>query len=359
MGGNLFNCSRMPISARNSKAHSKEWPSWDLTPRQLCDLELLMNGGFSPLRGFMNRKDYEGVCNNMRLADGTLWPMPITLDVTEEFAKKLTPGRSKIALRDAEGVMLAVVNVGDVWQADRSAEAKAVFNSTSTAHPGADYAINKSNPWYVGGDVQGVQAPSHYDFRSLRLNPAELRDEFKRLGWTRVVAFQTRNPMHRAHVELTMRAAKQVAANLLIHPSVGMTKPGDVDYFIRTRCYELLLAKYPHGTVKLSMLPLAMRMGGPREAIWHGLIRKNHGCTHFIVGRDHAGPGKDTDGKPFYGPYEAQELFKKHEAEIGVTMVPFQMMVYLEDEDRYVPDRRNSAGSQGPRHFRHRTARRV
>ena len=138
-----------------------------------------------------------------------------------------------------------------------------------------------------------------------------------RLGWTNVVAFQTRNPMHRAHVELTMRAAKQVEANLLIHPSVGMTKPGDVDYFVRTRCYELLLAKYPHGTVKLAMLPLAMRMGGPREAVWHGLIRKNHGCTHFIVGRDHAGPGKDTDGKPFYGPYDAQELFKKHEAEIG------------------------------------------
>jgi sulfate adenylyltransferase len=336
-GGELVQLLAPADLGAELKGHSKEWPSWDLTPRQLCDLELLMNGGFSPLRGFMNRKDYEGVCNNMRLADGTLWPMPITLDVTEDFAKKLTPGRSKIALRDAEGVMLAVVNVGDVWQADRAAEAKAVFNSTSSAHPGADYAINKSNPWYVGGDVQGVQAPSHYDFRALRLNPAELRDEFKRVGWTRVVAFQTRNPMHRAHVELTMRAAKQVAANLLIHPSVGMTKPGDVDYFIRTRCYELLLAKYPHGTVKLSMLPLAMRMGGPREAIWHGLIRKNHGCTHFIVGRDHAGPGKDTDGKPFYGPYEAQELFKKHEAEMGVTMVPFQMMVYLENEDRYVP----------------------
>jgi sulfate adenylyltransferase len=189
----------------------------------------------------------------------------------------------------------------------------------------------------VGGKIEEFQAPSHYDFRSLRLTPAELRAEFSRLGWTSVVAFQTRNPMHRAHVELTMRAAKQVEANLLIHPSVGMTKPGDVDYFVRTRCYQLLLSKYPHGTVKLSMLPLAMRLGGPREAIWHGLIRKNHGCTHFIVGRDHAGPGKDTDGKPFYGPYDAQELFKKHEAEMGVKMVPFQMMVYLQNEDRYVP----------------------
>jgi len=336
-GGELIELQVPAERAAELKAHSKEWPSWDLTGRQLCDLELLVSGGFSPLRGFLNRADYESVCCDMRLADGTLWPMPITLDVTEEFAKKLTPGSSKVALRDPEGVMLAVVHVEDVWQPDRVAEAKAVFNSTSAAHPGADYAINKSNPWYVGGRVEGLQPPSHYDFRSLRLTPAELRAEFQRLGWTRIVAFQTRNPMHRAHVELTMRAAKQVEADLLIHPSVGMTKPGDVDYFVRTRCYQLLLSKYPHGTVKLSMLPLAMRLGGPREAIWHGLIRKNHGCTHFIVGRDHAGPGKDTDGKPFYGPYDAQELFKKHEAEMGVIMVPFQMMVYLQNEDRYVP----------------------
>ncbi|MGA9526767.1 MAG: bifunctional sulfate adenylyltransferase/adenylylsulfate kinase [Terriglobales bacterium] len=336
-GGELIQLQVSADRAAELKAHSKEWPSWDLTARQLCDLELIMSGGFSPLRGFMNRADYEGVCHNMRLANGTLWPMPITLDVTEEFAKKLTPGTSKIALRDPEGVMLAVLHVEDVWQADRKAEAKAVFNSTSAAHPGADYAINKSNPWYVGGRIEEFQPPSHYDFRSLRLTPAELRSEFSRLGWTSVVAFQTRNPMHRAHVELTLRAAKQVEANLLIHPSVGMTKPGDVDYFVRTRCYELLLPKYPHGTAKLSMLPLAMRMGGPREAVWHGLIRKNHGCTHFIVGRDHAGPGKDTDGKPFYGPYDAQELFKQHEKEMGVTMVPFQMMVYLQNEDRYVP----------------------
>jgi sulfate adenylyltransferase len=336
-GGELVQLQVPAERAAGLKAHSREWPSWDLTARQLCDLELLMSGGFSPLRGFMNRADYEGVCHNMRLANGTLWPMPITLDVTEDFAKKLTPGSSKVALRDPEGVMLAVLHVEDTWQPDRKAEAKAVFNSTSHAHPGSDYAINKSHPWYIGGQIEGMQPPSHYDFRALRLTPAELRTEFARQGWTRIVAFQTRNPMHRAHVELTMRAAKQVEANLLIHPSVGMTKPGDVDYFVRTRCYQLLLPKYPHGTVALSMLPLAMRMGGPREAIWHGLIRKNHGCTHFIVGRDHAGPGKDTDGTPFYGPYDAQELFKKHEAELGVKMVPFQMMVYLQNEDRYVP----------------------
>jgi len=337
-GGELVSLIAPPERISELKTHSREWPSWDLTARQLCDLELLMSGGFSPLRGFMTRADYEGVCHKMRLASGVFWPMPITLDVTEEFAKKLQPGSSKVALRDAEGVMLAVLHVEEVWQPDRKAEAKSVFNTTSTVHPGVDYLLNKGNAWYVGGRIEGLQMPSHYDFRGLRMTPAELRNEFSRLGWRRVVAFQTRNPMHRAHQELTFRAAKQVEANLLLHPSVGMTKPGDVDYFTRVRCYQLLIAKYPPGTVKLSMLPLAMRMGGPREAIWHAIIRKNHGCSHFIVGRDHAGPGKDANGKPFYGPYEAQEVFKEHEADIGVTMVPFNMMVYLEDQDRYIPE---------------------
>ena len=345
-GGELADLIATPERIAELKAHSREWPSWDLTSRQICDLELLISGGFSPLRGFMTPADYEGVCHNMRLSSGVLWPMPITLDVKEDFAKSLTAGTSKVALRDAEGVMLAVLHVEAVWQPDRKAEAQSVFGTTSAVHPGVDYLLNKGNSWYVGGRLEGVQAPSHYDFRTLRLTPAELRAEFARLGWRRVVAFQTRNPMHRAHVELTFRAAKQVEANLLLHPSVGMTKPGDVDYFTRVRCYQLLLSKFPAGSVKLSMLPLAMRMGGPREAIWHALIRKNHGVTHFIVGRDHAGPGKDSDGKNFYGPYDAQELFKKHEADIGVTMVPFNMMVYLEDKDQYVPDNEVTNGSR-------------
>jgi len=345
-GGELVDLSVSTERAAELKNHSREWPSWDLSPRQICDLELLLSGGFSPLHGFMTRPDYDGVCHNMKLASGVLWPMPITLDVTEQFAKSLKPGTSKVALRDPEGVMLAVLHVEDVWHPDRKAEAKAVFNTTSDAHPGVDYLINKANPWYIGGKIEGLQAPSHYDFKNLRLTPAELRNEFARLGWRRVVAFQTRNPMHRAHQELTFRAAKTVEANLLIHPSVGMTKPGDVDYFTRVRCYQLLMSKYPQGTVKLSLLPLAMRMGGPREAIWHALIRKNHGVTHFIVGRDHAGPGSDRNGKPFYGPYEAQELFKKHEADIGVTMVPFNMMVYLEDQNKYVPDNEVPSGAR-------------
>jgi sulfate adenylyltransferase len=337
-GGELINLIVASERAAELKSHSREWPSWDLSPRQICDLELLMSGGFSPLCGFMNKADYERVCREMRLANGILWPIPVTLDVTEEFARSLKPGSSKVALRDPEGVMLAVLHLEDVWQPDRKAEAESVFRTTSSAHPGADYVLNKGNSWYVSGRVEGLQVSAHYDFKSLRLTPAELRAEFARLGWRRVVAFQTRNPMHRAHQELTFRAAKQVEASLLIHPSVGMTKPGDVDYFTRVRCYQLLLSKYPAGTVKLAMLPLAMRMGGPREAIWHGIIRKNHGCTHLIVGRDHAGPGNDKNGKPFYGHYAAQELFRQHEADIGVTMVPFSMMVYLEGEDKYCPD---------------------
>ena len=345
-GGNLIQLIASPERSAELKSLSRDWLSWDLTARQLCDLELLLSGGFSPLAGFMNQEDYERVCHQMRLANGLLWPMPITLDVSEEFARKLSPGSSQVALRDPEGVMNAVLHVDEVWQPDPKTEAEAVFGTTSTLHPGVDYLLNKANSWYVGGKLEGLQLPSHYDFRALRLTPAELRQEFVRMGWRRVVAFQTRNPMHRAHVELTFRAATTVEANLLIHPSVGMTRPGDVDYFTRVRCYQLLLAKYPPGTVKLSLLPLAMRMGGPREAIWHALIRKNHGVTHFIVGRDHAGPGKDANGKPFYGPYEAQELFRKHEKDIGITMVPFSMMVYLENRDCYVPDTEIPSGAR-------------
>ncbi len=345
-GGELINLVLGAQAATEIKAQSKDFPSWDLTARQICDAELLLNGGFSPLTGFMNKADYESVCSGMKLTSGVLWPIPITLDVTEAFAKTLTPGSTKVALRDGEGVMVAVLHVEDVWQPDLKAEAKSVFGTTSEAHPGVAYLMKRGNPWYVGGRLEGLQLPTHYDFRTLRKTPAELREDFAAAGWRRIVAFQTRNPMHRAHVELTFRAAKQIEASLLIHPVVGMTKPGDVDYFTRVRCYQLLVGKYPAGTTKLALTPFAMRMGGPREAIWHALIRKNYGCTHLIVGRDHAGPGKDTDGKPFYGPYEAQELFAKHEEEIGVKQVPFQMMVYLEDKDKYIPDNEVPEGAR-------------
>ena len=337
-GGELVDLYVGPERRVEIKTESKGFPSWDLTPRQLCDLELLLNGGFSPLRGFMRKADYERVCNEMRLASGILWPIPITLDVSEDFAKSLTAGRSKIALRDPEGVMLALLHVEELWKPDRREEAQAVFNTTSPTHPGVYHVLNKSNPWYVGGRLEGVQRPSSYDFKTLRLSPSELRQQFARQGWRRIVAFQTRNPMHRAHVELTFCACKQAEASLLIHPAVGLTKPGDVDYFTRVRCYQVVLTKYPRGTAKLSLLPLAMRMAGPREAIWHALIRKNCGCSHMIIGRDHAGPGKDANGKAFYSPYAAQELFQKHEAEIGVTMIPFHNMVYVEDKAKYLPE---------------------
>ncbi len=327
------------------KNESRDWPSWDLSARQLCDLELLMNGAFSPLTGFMGRGDYESVCKDMRLADGTLWPIPITLDVSEELAGKLSPGNT-LALRDPEGMMLAVVHVEEVWQPDFDAEGQSVYGTKSKKHPAVAYLKEHSHPYYVGGRVEGVQPPVHYDFRLQRQTPAELRQEMAQRGWTKIVAFQTRNPMHRAHHELTLRAAKDVEANLLIHPVVGMTKPGDLDHYTRVRCYEAMLSRYPQHTVKLSLLPLAMRLGGPREALWHAIIRRNYGCTHLIVGRDHAGPGSDENGKPFYGPYDAQELMQEKQEELGVTMVPFKMMVYVEDRDAYHPQEEVPEGAR-------------
>jgi len=322
--------------AADMKTASREWPSWNLTSRQICDLELLTNGGFSPLQGFMNQADYENVCSDMRLADGTIWPIPIALDVTEQVAKNLKIG-DLLALRDLEGSMLAALHVEDIWQPNLKAETKHVFGSTNEEHPGVRYLLYNTNPFYVGGKVEAVRLPDHYDFVELRYTPKQLREKFATLGWRKVVAFQTRNPMHRAHQELTFRAAAELEANLLIHPVVGMTKPGDVDHYTRVRCYQAVLGYYPKNTAILSLLPLAMRMGGPREAVLHAIIRKNFGCTHLIVGRDHAGPGSDSSGQSFYGPYEAQHLLQKHQEELQIQMVPFKMMVYVEDKDTYMP----------------------
>ena len=335
-GDTLVNLVVNQVRAEELKRHSRDWPSWDLTPRQICDLELLANGGFSPLQGFLRRDDYESVCEKMRLTDGTLWPIPIMLDVTEELAKSLSDG-SMLALRDAEGVMLAALNVEQIWQPDLMHEARQVFGTTNREHPGVAYLQHSTNPWYVGGKLEVLQLPHHYDFMEFRLTPSQLREKFITFGWHGVVAFQTRNPMHRAHQEITFRAAKEIEANLLIHPVVGMTKPGDVDHYTRVRCYMSILKHYPHHTAMMSLLPLAMRMGGPREAIWHAIIRKNYGCTHLIVGRDHAGPGSDSSGQPFYGPYDAQELLRRHEQELGIKMVPFKMMAYVADLDEYMP----------------------
>jgi sulfate adenylyltransferase len=325
-----------PRAIEEYKFLSHELPALTLSARQTCDLEMLLNGGFAPLQSFMSREDYESVMDQMRLSSGELWPMPVMLDIDRAYAETLKAG-DEIALRDAEGLLLAVLQVTEMWEVDRQREALAVFGTDDLTHPGVAYLFNQTKDFYVSGRLVGIALPCHYDFASLRHTPVELMAEFAKLGWEKIVAFQTRNPMHRAHQELTVRAAKQTGANILIHPVVGMTKPGDIEYYLRVRCYRHVINTYPHGIAMLSLLPLAMRMGGPREAVWHALIRKNYGCTHFIVGRDHAGPGKDSAGKLFYDPYAAQTLALQHQDEMGITIVPFQEMVYSHKSDTYFP----------------------
>jgi sulfate adenylyltransferase len=335
-GGELCALVKDAKQAKLAREKAADLESLTLSHRQLCDIELLLNGGFSPLKGFLTREQYDGVLENMRLPSGDIWPIPITLDVSEKFQAKAAVGQS-IALRDQEGVLLAILKVKDKWKPDKMAEAERVFGSQNREHPAIDYLMSQAGAWYLGGDIEGVELPRHYDFEELRLSPKELRAHFESQGIESVVAFQTRNPMHRAHQELTMRAATEAKAHLLIQPVVGMTKPGDIDHYTRVRCYKKTMSHYPKGQATLSLLPLAMRMGGPREAVWHAIIRKNYGCSHFIVGRDHAGPGKDKDGKEFYGAYDAQELLKQHQDELGIKMVPFKMMVYVQSEAAYQP----------------------
>jgi len=334
-GGKLVDLMASPERTKELKEICLKLKSWDLTPRQMCDTELLLNGGFSPLTGFMGKQDYQSCLDNMKLASGTLWPMPITMDVSEEFASQVNEG-DRVALRDPEGVAVAVLNVTDKWMPDKKEEAEKVFGKDDKAHPAVTFLHDHAGPMYLGGTLEGMSMPDYHSFKAHRHTPKELRGEFEKRNWEKIVAFQTRNPMHRAHYELTVRASKEQNANFLLNPVVGMTKPGDVDYYTRVRCYNAILDEYPAQSTMLSLLPLAMRMGGPREALWHAIIRKNYGCTHLIVGRDHAGPGNDSNGEPFYGPYDAQELLKNHGEELGITMVPFQLMSYVEDKGQYM-----------------------
>jgi sulfate adenylyltransferase len=312
------------------------YPSWHLTKRQVCDVELVMNGALSPLPGFMNQEEYERVVRDMRLPNGLVWPIPVVLDVSNEFAEQLATG-DRIALRDREGVVVATMTVEAKWTPDRELEARQVYDATDTAHPGVFHLFHRTNPVYIGGPLSGLEPPACYDFKHLRDDPADLRRKFLDRGWLRVVAFQTRNPMHRAHFELTSRAVKAAEANLLLHPVVGMTKPGDVDHYTRVRCYEHVLRRYPEQTTIMSLLPLAMRMAGPREAVWHAIIRRNYGCTHFIVGRDHAGPGNDANGDSFYAPYAAQELVRRYADQLEIEMLPFEEMIYVPERGEFVP----------------------
>jgi sulfate adenylyltransferase len=278
------------------------------------------------------------VCKDNRLADGNLFSMPINLDLSEDEIKRLSlKAGDRVTLRDSrDDRNICILTVDDVYRPNKQTEAELVFGGDAE-HPAIKYLNETAGDVYVGGKVEVIQRLMHYDYVGLRYTPAEIRAHFEKLGWSKVVAFQTRNPMHRAHRELTVVAARARQANVLVHPVVGLTKPGDIDHFTRVRVYQAIMNRYPNGMAVLGLLPLAMRMGGPREAIWHAIIRKNHGATHFIVGRDHAGPGSNSKGEDFYGPYDAQYAVEKYRDELGIEVVPFQMMTYLPDTDEYKP----------------------
>ncbi|MBV9927404.1 MAG: bifunctional sulfate adenylyltransferase/adenylylsulfate kinase [Acidobacteria bacterium] len=331
-GGRLVNLLAADEEREELRARAAGRPRLRLTPRGLCDFELLATGAFSPLERFMGRADYERVLEEMRLADGTLFPLPVTLAVGRDAGLRLD---AEVVLTDSYNNPLALMRVEEIYEWNRAREARLAYGTEDARHP----TIAEMNTWgelYVSGPLRAVALPRHYDFRALRMSPAETRAALKALGRSNVVAFQTRNPLHRAHEELTRRAAESVFGTLLLHPVVGMTKPGDIDHYTRVRSYKILAERYydPAATL-LALLPLAMRMAGPREALWHALIRRNYGANHLIVGRDHAGPGLDSKGEPFYGASDAQELVARHAEELGVKPLPFSEMVYLSEEDRY------------------------
>lgn len=332
-GGKLVNLVTTGAEREGLLARSSKLPSIKISMRNLCDLELLATGGFSPLNTFMGKADYERVLHEMRLADGTIWPLPITLTADP---KELPTVGEDLVLRNSNNDVIAIMTLDEVFHWDADTEAALAYGSTDAKHP----MVSEMARWgkvCISGPLKVINLPKYYDFVELRRTPDEVRQMLEGMGNDNVVAFQTRNPLHRIHEELTKRAAAQVKGSLIIHPVVGMTKPGDVDHYTRVRIYKALVDNYyDKDSTTLSLLPLAMRMAGPKEALLHAIIRRNHGANHFIVGRDHAGPGKDSTGKLFYGPYDAQEMMKQYEAEIGVKMIPFEELLYLPDEDRYV-----------------------
>ncbi len=313
-------------------AHANRLPSVQISERSVCDLELLATGAFSPLDRFMGREDYQRTLAEMRLTDGTLFPLPVTLPV--ESNSNLSLDR-EITLRNSKNEALAILRVEEIYEWDLREAAQKAFATTDARHPLVS-EMHRWGPLNLSGRLRIIQLPRRYDFQELRLTPAEVRSRLEARGHSNVVAFQTRNPLHRVHEEITKRAINERDAILLLHPAVGLTKPGDVDHYTRVRTYRALASRYyEQDRILLSLLPLAMRMGGPREALWHALIRRNYGANHLIVGRDHASPGVDSTGKPFYGPYEAQELVERFSEELGVQSVPFQELVYLPNEERY------------------------
>lgn len=313
---------------------SATMPEVILNSRQMCDYELLATGVFSPLKGFMKQIDYESVLDRMRLESGEIWPIPVCLDISENQAGTFETGQS-VALRDPEGFLLAVMNIEDIWPIDIEKEASAVYETTDTTHPGVDYLYNKSGKYYIGGEIQALNLPIHSDFKQIRNTPEEVRNTFKKLGWKRIVGFQTRQPIHRPQFEMTIQAMRKAKANLLLLPIAGITKPGDFDHFTRMRCYQKIAGYYPPDSHVMNLLPLAMRMAGPREAVLHMIIGKNFGCTHFVIGHDHATPGLNSKNKPFYKYDDATKLALEASKELNVEVINFEEMIYLPFEDEY------------------------
>ena len=309
--------------------------AWVLSARQLCDVELILAGAFAPLCTFLGRADYESVCEHMRLVDGTLWPVPVTLDLPDEIIEAAT-ALGRLTLLDRTGLEVAELRITEAWRPDRRAEARSVLGTTDPSHPSVSYLQKSTHPWYVSGELVPRAAISHPDLPPLVRTPAEVKDEIRRRGWRKVVAFNTRNPMHGAHRALVMRALDDPDAALLLHPVVGPTRPGDVPAPARARSYQAVLRSLPAERAMLALLPLAMRMAGPREALWHAVIRRTFGATHFVVGRDQASPGADSRGRQFYPQYGAQELVRAHEAELGITALCLPELVYV-DGRGYLP----------------------
>jgi len=315
---------------------SNKTASLTLSLKQQCDLEMIANGAFSPLSTFNNQKDYEEILLNNRLSNGLVWPIPIVLDVPDQFLKSLDKNEY-ISLRNAEGFLLAILKVNEFWAPDKKEEANSVFKSNDPNHPGVDYLFNHTNNNYISGELVPIQSNKYFDFTHLRKSPQEVRDFFRLNNWKDVIAFQTRNPMHRAHFELTKLAMDEHNSKLLIHPVIGISKPGDIDHFTRVKCYQHIIKYYPENSVELSLINLAMRMAGPKEAVWHAIIRKNYGCNRIIIGRDHAGPGINAEGKPYYQPYDAQELIAQYQEELEIKMVPFKEMVFAKNKKTFLP----------------------
>ena len=344
-GGDLINLLVASERATLLKNIALDLPDVTLDNRQLCHFELLSCGAYSPLAGFMNRPDYESVLDRMRLQTDTLWPLPICLDVPEVTSRGLDIGQS-VAIRDPEGFLLGVLHIEDMWPVDKDKESSLVYGTSDEHHPGVQQLLHATGDIYIGGPVEVLSLPLHFDFKQLRLTPSDIRQRIAKLDWQRVVGFQTRHPIHRPQFEMTIRAMRQVRGALLLLPIVGLARPGDFDYYTRVRCYRAVSRRYPPDSLLLNLLPMSSAMAGPREALLHTIIAKNFGCTDFIIGHDHAGPGPTPDGKWYYSSKAARKLAEEQSEEIGVNVIPFEEIVYLPFEDEFQPVDQVSGNAQ-------------